>query len=115
MDCIAGHKCVLQYRAAVRLGRIVSQYTSCIVTRWDRRQGCIAIQPLHLQHGAGVGRAGKGEGRVGAGRAGAQARSTGDAGSRHSVQGRASGVATRPAGACDMALGWPRQGHARAA
>ena len=32
---------------------IVSQYTSCIVTRWDRRQGCIAIQPLYLRHGDG--------------------------------------------------------------
>ena len=38
-------------------------------------------------------------------------------GTRHSAEGRARGVATkapatRPAGACDTALGWPRHDHA---
>ena len=39
------------------------------MTKKGARQGCIAIQPLHLRHGAG-----KGAGRGGVRRAGAQAR-----------------------------------------
>ena len=51
------------------------------MTKKGARQGCIAIQPLHLRHGAGVGRAGRG-----AGRTDPQARCTGGAGARHGLR-----------------------------
>ena len=52
------------------------------MTKTGARQGCIAIQPLHLRHGVGAGRAGKGAGRKGTGQVGAQARGTGGGGGR---------------------------------
>ena len=73
------------------------------MTKRGARQGCNAIQPLHLRHGAGAG-------RRGAGRVGAQARDTGGAGARHGArhiaQGRARGAAIRQPGAATR-LGSP--------
>ena len=81
------------------------------MTKKGARQGCIAIQPLHLRHGAGVGRAG-------AVRAGSQAHDTGGAGTLHGgrrrtargAQARCTGGGGGGAQARDMASGTAYKG-----
>ena len=70
------------------------------MTKTGARQGCIAIQPLHLRHGVGAGRAGKGTRQVGA-----QAGGTGGGGG-----GGGAGAGRGARGATILSREWPGRG-----